>query len=38
VVDRVEGLLEFLAGDEVEFGDGLLCVGDGLEQVVAFAR
>ena len=37
-VDGVEGLLEFFLGDQVEFRDGLLRVGDGLQQVVAFAR
>ena len=36
-VDGVEGLFEFFARDQVEFGDGLLCVGDGLEEVIAFA-
>jgi len=38
VINGLEGLLEFLAGDQIEFGDGLVRVGDGLQQVVAFAR
>ena len=38
MVDGVKGLFEFFARDQVEFGDGLLCVGDGFEKVVAFAR
>ena len=35
-VDGVEGLFEFFARDQVEFGDRLLCVGDGLEEIIAF--
>ena len=38
VVDGVERLLEFFARDQVELGDGLLRVGDRLQQVVALAR
>ena len=36
-VDHGEGLFEFLARDLVELGDGLLGIGDGLQQVLALA-
>ena len=32
-----EGLLEALAGGAIEFGDGLLSIGDGGDEVVALA-
>ncbi len=36
-VDDGKGLFEFLPRDLVEFGDGLLGIGDGLQQVLALA-